>query len=209
MKYIASCFLCLAASAGMLSATPVTTVRADVVNAGTPLLDQHHDFVGPYTLNVNGTNYSALCIDFEDNATLGQTYSAYETQLSSNNLSDTYHPTWSIQYKEEAYLLSLILQPHADRIDIQHAAWAITDSSYHANSAAESFVHLAMANYNSLDFSKFEIISGKEASDCNRAQEFIIDPSANVTTPEPASVLLMGGGLLAAGLARRKMVKKA
>lgn len=205
MKFTASLFLSLIAAAGILSATPIQTVSADVVNAGTKLVDSNGYYVGPYTLNVNGTNYAALCVDFQDVATLGQTYSAYESQLNGS-LADTYHPTWSTQYKEEAYLMSLILQPGADRIDIQHAAWAITDSSYHANSAAQAFINLAVANYSTLDLSKFDIISGTSQG-CNRAQEFIIDPSANVATPEPASMLLMGGGLAIAGLLRRKSKK--
>ena len=208
MKLITTAFLSLVAAAGIVSATPVKTVQADLVNVGSPLL-QGNVYVGPYTLNVNGTNFAALCIDFQDHATVGTTYSAYETNLSSNSLSNTYNPTWSKQYQEEAYLMTLIVKPNADRTDIQDAAWAITDSKFKASTSAQSFINLALANYTTVDLSTFDIISGVDPNCDDRTQEFLIDPSANVATPEPSTMLLMGGGLLVAGLAGRKMAKKA
>jgi hypothetical protein len=210
MKRIATYFLSFVAAAGILSATSVQTVNADLTGVGTKLMDSQSYYVGPYTLNVNGTSYAALCVDFQDNATIGTHYTAYETQLGSGDLSHTYHPTETVQYKEEAYLLNLILQPNADRIDIQHAAWSITDPNYKANNSAEAFVNLAEANYQTLNFNNFDIISGAFTGS-GRAQEFMIEvPGAPAAAaPEPSTVLLMGGGLLVAvGLARRKMSKK-
>jgi hypothetical protein len=121
-------------------------------------------------------------------------------------LSNTYNPTFAQQYEEEAYLMSLILKPGADRIDIQHAAWAITDSSYKATGTAATYLSQATADYKTADFSQFDIISDIDKTDCNRSQEYMIDGTAS---PEPASMLLLGGGLLVVGLARRKVAKKA
>jgi hypothetical protein len=203
MKLFASSIVALFVALPFASATPIT-VTADVVNGGTPVLQdsQHYD-VGPYTLRVNGVNYAALCIDFLDNAVLNQSYSAYESPLNGS-LSKTYNPTFTQQYKEEAVLLSMILEPSSDRIDIQHAAWAITDPLYHADFAAQVFENVAAANYNSVDPSQFLIISDVNQN-WGRGQEFIISRAA--ATPEPATLVLMGSGLLFAGLFRRKKAK--
>jgi hypothetical protein len=71
-----------------------------------------------------------------------------------------------VQYEEEAYLFSLITQPGADRIDIQHAAWAIT-GGYTANSAAQHYVDLAAANYSTLNLAgtrSYPELTGKTTS---------------------------------------------
>lgn len=184
-------------AAGFLCASPITT-SVKLVNAGSPALkDSQGYYVGPYTLLINGQNVAALCIDFEDRTSTGTTWNAYLSQVGGD-ISKTYHPTYATQYKEEAYLFNLILQPGADRIDIQHAAWAITDSNYHANSAAQTYINLAVANYATFDFSGYEIVSGINAQ--NHQQEFLI----RTPTPEPASFALIGVGLLAAGVWRRK-----
>ena len=206
MRVCITCLICSLA-VNILSATPIPVVTAELVNAGSPKIVQNGVYIGPYTLNINGVNYAAMCIDFEDDSTIGTSYSAYETQVSSNNFSETYHPLWGTKYKEEAYLLSLILQPNADRIDIQDAAWAITDSHFIASTAAKVYIDMAEKNYFTMtNLSDFEIISGTNQG-YGRAQEFMIDPRANA--PEPASVFLIGGGLLMAGLARRKRAKVA
>jgi hypothetical protein len=209
MKFFTTCFLSLCATAGVLSATPVNTFTATLLNVGSPLLtDKNSAAVGPYTLKINGVSYAALCMDDSDTAILGTSYSAYETQVGTD-LSKTYNPTFTTQYKEEAYLMSLILKPGADRIDIQDAAWSITDSSYKVSKTAATFVSLAASNYQTIDFSKFFIVSDVNKNDCGRQQEFLINQTASAASPEPATMLLMGGGLLVAGVARRKRMPKA
>jgi hypothetical protein len=189
----------------------ITTVTADLVSAGpSPLTDSAHEYVGPYTLDVNGHNYAALCVDYSDTATIGHSYSAYETPLSAN-LTDTYHPTYTTQYEEEAYLFELITQAGvstANRINIQHAAWSITDASYHINSAAENYVTLAQQDYHSVNLSNFDLISGTSTGS-GRAQEFLIETLPAAVAPEPSTIILLSGGLLiCAGLyARRKASK--
>jgi len=112
--------------------------------------------------------------------------------------SKTYHPSFSVQYEEEACLFSLITQPGADRIDIQHAAWAIT-GGYTANSAAQHDVDLAAANYSTLNLAGYEIVSG--INSYNHEQEFLIHTARSV--PEPTSLGLFGLGLVGAFAARR------
>jgi len=211
MKLFATCLLAAFAVTGIVSATPITTVTAELLAAGPTdpnLKDSQGYLVGPYTLSVNGKSYLTMCVDVDDWSYVGTSYSAYETPLSGGNLSDTYHPGDSVQYAEEAYLLTLLLKPGSDRTDIQDAAWSITDSSFKIGSAAQAYVKQAVANYASLNLSGFDLISGVNQG-TGRSQEFLIDPGpAAVATPEPATVFLLGGGLALAGLVgRRKMVK--
>ncbi len=202
----------------ILSAAPVNVV---LLNAGNPLAvnPSGQYYVGPYTLTLNGTATPAMCVDdFIDN-NVGSKWRAYETNAASPDLSHTYLGNGSTMvdgisftnsqvYQAEAYLFSLISEPGADRSDIQEAAWAIMDPTtlsnvFSTNEAnVENYLDAAYENSPSFDASGYIIISDV---DKGSKQEFI------ASAPEPATVALFGGGLLAAGAARflrrRKEVK--
>lgn len=194
MKRLAFAFLL---AAGLLCASPITTT-VKLVDAGHPKLSDGYDYVGPYDLLINGQTVAALCIDFSDRTNIGQTWTAYLSDVGGD-ISHTYHPRFDVKYQEEAYLYSLITQPGADRKDIQHAAWAIT-GDYWANSDARYYVDLAKANYDTLDLAGFQIVSGINWN--NHEQEFLIY-TPPCPTPEPASLGLFGIGLAGAFAARR------
>lgn len=166
-----------------------TPTQVKLVNAGSPLEDDGQYYVGPYTLQINGDNMPVLCVDFQDESWVGDIWSANISQVGGD-ISLTYHPADTVQYEEEAYLYHLITQPNADRVDIQHAAWAITDPNYNPNAAAQTYINLAVANYSQMNFNGYEIIS---SANNPHEQEFM------TMTPEPASLALFGGGLLAFG----------
>lgn len=187
----------------VLSAAQINpTAQVSLVNAGSPLADDGQYYVGPYTLSINGQNVAALCVDFSDESYVGDSWTASLSQVGGN-LANTYHADDSVQYEEEAYLYTLITQPGADRVDIQHAAWSITDPAYSADSAAQAFVTQAQAHYSSMNFAGFELVS---STGTTREQEFLV-----ASAPEPASLSLFGAGLLLAafGVAKRKKLARA
>jgi hypothetical protein len=180
----------------VLSAAP--TAQVTLVNAGNPTADDGQYYVGPYNLSINGQNFAAMCVDVNDESNIGNTWTAYVSQVGGD-ISQTYHADDAVQYKEEAYLFSLITQPGADRVDIQHAAWFITDPGYAIDSAAQAFVTQAQANYAGMNLSGYELISDVNSP---HQQEFI------VCSPEPGSLALLGAGFLLSGLiARRKFLR--
>jgi hypothetical protein len=200
-------------AAAAVSAAPITT-QVKMINGGSPTdivnhvtvdgVTKYNVYIGPYTLQMNGTNMPAMCIDFFDGSDAGDTWTAYVTQVSSGNFSDTYHPSYGKEYEEDAYLFSQIIKPGADRTGLQEAAWdimayGITNSSYKYLLGDNSYIDAALANYDTINLSGFEIISDTVAG-CE--QEFI------VCAPEPGSVMLLGVGLLIAlGVAVRKRRK--
>ncbi len=182
-------FLC----ASMSFAAPLT--RVTLVDPGNPSMDDGSYYVGPYTLNVDGRNVAALCIDFSDDVQVGDHWTAYVSSLRGD-LADTYHPDEPLEYEEEAYIYTRIIQPEADRVDLQHAAWSITDRDYQPDAAAERWVSQAQRGYQIIDMTNFVIVSGAPGQKGSRSQEFITLSQA----AEPSCIDLMAG-LTAIGLA--------
>lgn len=209
----------------ILSAAPVQVTYLD---PGHPAEAANGVYVGPYDLNVNGQTVQAMCMD--DFLHVSGSWNANLTAVNGTDFSNTYvghvlgndPHTFSIPgygditfgakdvYQAEAYLFSEIIEPGADRANLQEAAWAIMDPNtllnvFNTNNTnVKNILFDTYNHYSSFDASGYQIVSDVRGQE----QEFMIDPTPASATPEPATIALMGGGLFAAGLARLFRRKK-
>jgi hypothetical protein len=198
-------------SSALLSAAPVGVA---FLNAGTPAQVRGNDYVGPYTLGINGVATPAMCMDDFLEVYNGDQWTANVTNAASSDYGKTYLGNGGMQiygqqfsssdiYHAEAYLFSLIVKPGADRSDIQEAAWAIMDTNtlnqvvQNNDTAVENYLYAAAENYKTFDASGYSIISQVGPySNCSK-QEFMV-----ASTPEPGTFALLGAAFLIPGSAR-------
>ena len=192
------------------------TVQTSFVTAGPVVLvpGMGGDEAGPYMLNVDGQLVPAMCMD--DFREVSGTWTSSVTPVGSSDLSQTvlgdtvsknngtmnedgYIVTGAQVYEMEAYLFSQIIQPGADRGDLQLAGWALMDPNTmsNVNSSNNSAVqHDITAAYNAATNpnSGFNPANYEILSDINgNNQEFMTG------VPEPSTLFLMGAGLVLAG----------
>lgn len=201
-------------------------LTSPTVPGGTPVIWSPSGFgsfyVSPYTGTLLATNQSVVlnCVDFFHDVSLGETWWANKSILSTTNLSATRFNNVSM-YLQAAWLTQQYdANPGANpnkTIAIQAAIWNIfagasPDKTGGSGVTSQSYwTAMAAANYGSVDASKFYVLTDVNKNDKNSVQEFLVfDPRATTTTPEPATLTLMGTGLAAfAGMAKRRRKKNA
>ena len=214
MRRIAFVFLGLAlvvASQGVASAS---TVNVTLTGAGGVVSNDGGVFVGPYQLLVGGQTINAPCDDYSDEIWVGESWQANENPLTAAGVSSSLfgsHANADHLYLEAAYLTSLFgKEPTSDYNDIAYAIWGLFDpaglASSNYDAGATAFLTQAEdAQLNFSDFKGWQIltpINGSQ-SEGGRPQEFII-PGGPTPTPEPATLALLGAGLVAVALVNRR-----
>ena len=169
-----------------------------------------------------GTQWDIFCVDFQHNAYIGQTTNVYLTNLSQVNLSNSngwlgqYTRSTSLtSYLESAWLSQQIMSAgvNTDKAkDMNGAIWQIMGGTVYRNGSNTNIAAWAdsAAKYvGDVTASNWVVVTPYTTNtDGSRSvassQEFLTQ-----VTPEPATLLLLGTGLvammLAAGVIRRPM----
>ena len=184
-------------------ANPIVTMT--IVGVGGA--HQHGVYVAPYYLTVDGGAPIAMaCDDFTHEDHIPETYTAVVSTIADLSMTRFFASYGVDGYKEVFWLYDQYLQNPSQAGNINFAIWAIFDPAIIGNPSywdANEQAWLNAANnaltsgaLNSYDFSAFVVYT---PIDPTTPQEMI------TKTPEPASMVLFGSGLMTlAGVIRRR-----
>ena len=186
------------ASASLLLASCLPASTIQLVAAG-PFNDGH-DYVLPYTLSVDGHLYDAACYDFFDSGAIGQIWSANLLSVYQAAAQGKFSAVLNSLSKYQTIARLYSLAPDADKVNLQHAIWAVFDPEAFpiTGEMAGLYARADALNVSGFDYSRYIFIENSSG-----VQTFVIDSGPAVAEP-PTYVLFISLGLcgliLGAGL---------
>lgn len=156
-------------------------------------------YVGPYYGTLNKDAIPFYCVDFANEAYIGEVWQVNLTPLSSADYSNTRYggavglPNAIMLYREAAWLVSQYAGHPDDYAEIHATIWRLL---YPGGPSPSSpyWSDLAAANYQDLDLGLFDIMTNTgPVLETGQVQEFLVPHVPHVSpVPEPSSILLLG-----------------
>ena len=177
--------------------------------------------ISPYTATVNGVSTTIYCVDFANEVSNNQQWTANVTSLASGNLSQTRYGSISQNiggttyngtqlYEMAAYLTTQFGASSTDNGNIQDTIWDLFNpnsnngASIPPTPATNTWLTKAESNYAGISYANFNILTNTSPvayTGPGQVQEFIF-------TPEPSSIVLLGFGLIALSIAGRRKFQR-
>ena len=184
--------------------------------------DSSGNLIAPYYATVNGVAETVYCDDYANDVYLGQQYTANLTNMGSGNLSETRYGglTYTLQtatgsttysaiqvYEMVAYLTTQFGSNETTNGLVQDTIWNLFNPNPGNSNIAPPtlssnfYLYAAESNYTLINPNNFYILTNTgTVALTGQIQELIF-------APEPASMLLIGFGLIGVSLYGRRKLK--
>lgn len=184
----------------LLAVAPASASPVSIHFVGVGGASQNGVYTYPYDLAINnGLSTPMMCDDFFDRISVGDSWQANLTQLSSGDMSLTHFGNLT-KYEEAAYLLLQTKDTDPSQWgNINWAIWKIFDPNADPGSGYEQGVDYWLNKAETADLSKM-----------NFSNVWIVTPTGDhgqeflYATPEPGTLLLLLGTGLIGFCARRR-----